>query len=475
MTDSAHRSGSPVVEGPIPGTAATQFAPYDLSELGYIEEEYFVSGQAQAYASLSEGKGDREWLLSPVDRSEYRTRFVVRRPLDPSRFNGTLIVEWLNVSGGTDVEPDWALMHRHIIREGFAWVGASVQKAGIDGGGLIEGQNHIKVLDPDRYGTLNHPGDAHAYDMFSQIGRIFRDKSKGGPLGPLVAARLIACGHSQSAAFLVTYLNAVDPIAAVYDGYLVHGRGATASNLDGFRPGRPTGENRPTVTPVLIREDVRVPVLTLQSETDVCLLGGGQARQSDSERIRLWEVAGSAHAESYLLVASRADTGALAPEELAAMLDPTAGLARFPTPAPIASGPQQHYVSHAALASLDRWVRGGTPPPEAARLECTDDGAGLVLGPNGIAVGGIRTPWVDVPVATLSGLGQDGGGEGMTFLFGTTKPFSAADLAKLYPGGLEFYLTRFGDSLDAAVERGFLLEADAPEIQALAAASFPTY
>ena len=249
MTDSARIPDSPIVEGPIPGKAATQFAPYDLSELGYVEEEYLVSGEAQAYAPLS-----GQWLLSPVDRSEYRTRFVVRRPLDPSRFNGTLIVEWLNVTGGTDVEPDWALMHRHIIREGFAWVGASAQKAGIDGGGLIEGQNHIKVLDPDRYGTLNHPGDAYSYDMFSQIGRILRDNTAGGPLGPLVAARLIACGHSQSAAFLVTYLNAIDPVAAVYDGYLVHGRGATGSNLDGFRsPGGPTGEDRPAVTPVLIR------------------------------------------------------------------------------------------------------------------------------------------------------------------------------------------------------------------------------
>jgi hypothetical protein len=185
-------------------------------------------------------------------------------------------------------------------------------------------------------------------------------------------------------------------------------------------------------------------------------------------------VTGSAHAETYLLVASRADTGALAPEELAALLDPTVGLANFPTPTPIASGPQQHYVSHAALAGLDRWIRDGTPPPEAARLESTDDGAGLVLAPNGIAVGGIRTPWVDVPVATLSGLSQDGGGEGMTFLFGTTKRFSSADLAELYPGGLEFYLTRFGDSLDATVERGFLLEADMAEIRALAAVSFPS-
>jgi hypothetical protein len=458
----------PVVEGPIPGKALTQFAPYDLSELGYLEEEYLVSGQAQAYARVGEG----QWSVAPADRSEYRTRFVVRRPLDPSRFNGTVIVEWFNVTGGSDVEPDWALMHRHIMREGFAWVGASVQKAGLDGGGIMEGQNHIKALDPDRYGSLIHPGDAYSYDMYSQIGRIIRDSADEGPLGPLVAARLLASGHSQSAAFLVTYVNAVDPIAAVSDGFLVHGRGATGSELDGFRAGRSTGADPSAQTPTLIREDLRVPVLTLQTETDVCVLGSGYTRQPDNDRFRLWEVAGSAHAETYLLVASRADTGTLTPEELAAMLDPTVGLANFPTPTPICSGPQQHYVGHAALAALDRWVRDGTAPAKAARLESTADGAGLVLGPSGIAVGGIRTPWVDVPVATLSGL-QDGEGAGMTFLFGTTKSFSAEQLAELYPGGRESYLKQFGDSLDATVRQGFLLDTDASEIRALAAASFP--
>ena len=44
-----------------------------------------------------------------------------------------------------------------------------------------------------------------------------------------------------------------------------------------------------------IRDDVRVPVLTIQSETDVIKLGGIGARQPDAERLRLWEVAGAAH------------------------------------------------------------------------------------------------------------------------------------------------------------------------------------
>jgi alpha/beta hydrolase family protein len=118
---------------------------------------------------------------------------VVRRPLDTGRFNGTVAVEWLNVSAGTDAEPDWACTHRHLIREGFAWVGVSVQKAGIDGGGIADGP-HLKSVDHGRYKLLSHPGDAFSYDIFSQVGRVLRDSRGRRPLGSLSPARLIAMG-----------------------------------------------------------------------------------------------------------------------------------------------------------------------------------------------------------------------------------------------------------------------------------------
>jgi len=137
--------------------------------------------------------------------------------------------------------------------------------------------------------------------------------------------------------------------------------------------------------------------------------------------------------------------------------------------APMNSGPQQHDVLQAGLAHLDRWAGGGTPPPEAARLELTPDGKSpLALDANGNARGGVRTPWMDAPTAVLSGLGQSGGME-FAFLFGTTRSFDAATLARLYPGGRSDYLARFAKATDAAVAAGFLLEADAPEIRALAA------
>jgi len=107
-------------------------------------------------------------------------------------------------------------------------------------------------------------------------------------------------------------------------------------------------------------------------------------------------------------------------------------------------------------------VRGGAAPAEAARLELTEEGGAFVADQHGIALGGVRTPWVDVPVAMLSGLGQEGGA-GFTFLFGTTRPFSAEQLEHLYPGGRGSYLEQFGESLDQAVDQGFILAADAEE------------
>jgi hypothetical protein len=137
--------------------------------------------------------------------------------------------------------------------------------------------------------------------------------------------------------------------------------------------------------------------------------------------------------------------------------------------APINAGPQQHYVLQAALAHLDRWAAGGAPAPEAPRLELGEGGSPLALDELGIAKGGLRSPWVDAPTAVLSGFGQSG--SEFAFLFGTTRPFDAATLARLYPGGRGERLARFRDASEQALARGHLLEADAAEIEGLAAAT----
>jgi hypothetical protein len=463
---SGPRNGqAPVLSGPIPGaTFLGRPLSYDLAALGYSNEEYFLEGTARSYGSAP-------------GEARYRTRIVVRRPLAAAHFNGSVVVEWFNVSGGLDAAPDWDFTHRHLMREGFAWVGVSAQRAGIEGGGFASMSFPLKTIDAKRYGSLEHPGDAFSFDIFNHAGRALRD---GRLLGGLEPRRVLAIGESQSAVFLVTYVNAVDAEAQVFDGFLIHGRGGSGASLEGsmgvertlakvaeaVSSGRGgtllSGADR-------IRSDVRVPVLTLQSETDVLGLGSVGARQPDSERLRLWEIAGSAHADTYLLVASGADDGSLPHAALAKLLEPTDTVFGMQMTVPINAGPQQHYVLQAALAHLDRWAGGGAPPPEAPRLELGDGGSPLALDALGIAKGGLRSPWVDAPTAVLSGFGQSG--SEFAFLFGTTRPFDAATLARLYPNGRAGFLARFQHASDEALSRGFLLEADAAEIQGVAAAT----
>ena len=438
---------------------------YDVTALGYTNDEFFLEGTARSYAG-------------PVSEAPFRTRAIVRRPVDAARWNGSVLVEWFNVSGGLDAAPDWSFLHRHILRAGFAYVGVSVQSVGVEGGGFAAIQLPLKKVNPERYGSLTHPGDAFAYDLFSQVGRAIRE---GHLLGGLVPKRVLAVGESQSAMFLVTYVNAVDLDARAYDGFLIHGRGGMGAPLDGSSIIRqPITERAAAVSSGRgasflggtdrIRDDVRVPVLTVQSETDVLGLGSASARQDDAPRFRLWEVAGAAHADTYLLVASGGDDGQRTPAELARLMAPTDSAFGLKMDSPMNSGPQQHYVLQAALDHLDRWAAGGAPPPSASRLElrnAADGAATFALDEQGNVRGGVRTPWVDAPSAVLSGLGQSGAE--FAFLFGTTRPLAAAARARLYPGGRADYLARFRKATDDAVGAGFLLDVDRDEILGLAA------
>jgi hypothetical protein len=460
----------------MPGTAPDVMRDYDLATLGYRETEFSLEGSAISYELQGERGEDGRWNVTPGAEAPFRTRFVVRRPVDAERFSGTVVVEWHNVSAGIDAAPDWGFFHRHLAAQGHAWVGVSAQKVGIDGGGFVE-SIHLKLLAPERYSELEHPGDAWSFDMFTQIGTLLRRPAAENPLGGLVPVQLLAAGESQSAACLVTYINAVDPRVQVFDGFFVHGRPGVGVSIDGVFIPSARGESIEATRRAIsargerIREDARVPVLVLQSETDVILLGGGLAKQPDSEHIRVWEIAGAAHADTYTVSAGRHDDGTLTPARMAELLRPTTNLMIGRTNTPINAGPQQHYVAQAALAHLARWAGGGDPPPESPRLDVDDEGTGYRVDDLGLARGGIRTPWVDAPTAVMAGLGQSG--ESFAMLFGRTEPFDDATLSALYPGGKDEYLENFTVSLDATITAGFLLGEDREEILGLAAASYP--
>ena len=449
---------SPTIEGPVTGGHGAPFVAgtaFDLSEVGYVEEEYFISGTATAFTSATPLDGDGKWTVTPGDTAPYKTRILVERPTSPSRFNGTVVVEWLNVSGGLDAAPDLIGAHTRMMREGMVWVGVSAQFAGVEGGPSLLGVLSIplKTFDPVRYGSLVHPGDSFSYDIFSQTAQAIRHPSGPDPLAGLLPKALIGDGESQSAFRMVTYIDAIQPIARIYDGFLVHSRGT------GGPVGAPLSQApQPVIgvpSPTFIRPDVGVPVLTFQTETDLGLLQSIAARQDDTDQFRLWEVAGTAHADAYILVAGASDTGK-SPDSAALVLT-SSPLGVFLCPQFINSGPQ-HFVLNAAIHWLNRWVRRGTPPPIAPRLTI-DPGppAHVVLDAHGNATGGIRTPQVDVPIATLSGTGS---GSLACLLFGTTVPFDASTLHALYPTH-RAYVYAFNRATRQAVRAGFLMKSDA--------------
>jgi alpha/beta hydrolase family protein len=479
LTEVEGRVSEPTCSGPQPGEPVTTLGELDLAQVGYVTQEWFLSGTANSWRSVGELGDHGRWEVAVSTHAPYKTRLLVCRPSDPTKFNGTVVAEWLNVSGGGDGSPGWFYLHRHLMREGAAWVGVSAQKAGIDGGGLLDSGQHLKNVAPERYQTLTHPGDAFSFDIFSQAGTSLRAVT--GPLADLKVDVVLAAGESQSAAFLVTYVNAIDPQAGIYDGFLIHGRGASGASFEGHMRARHVSRQRAFDSEFLrdawtaghqIRDDARVPVITVQSETDVVMMSGIRARQPDNEHFRLWEIAGAAHFDTYGLLASRHDDGTLNAADLAALLAPTDEALGHKAAALVNAGPQQHYVLNAALAHLESWFRQGRPPPTASRLETTEGGDPvLVLDDFGIVRGGVRTPWVDAPVAALSGLGQTG--RVFTALFGTTRPFNDAELAQLYPEGRDQYLTAFERCLGEAIDSGFILQADRDEILALAAAGCP--
>lgn len=447
---------------PVAGKPNLITGAYDISDVGYTAAEFFVTGTASSFA----GEG-------AMGDADYTTRVVTLTPTDVTKFNGTVVVEWLNVSGGIDAPAVWLMAHREIVREGYAYVGVSAQAVGVQGGGdTLVGDFSLKTQDPQRYSVLNHPGDTYSFDMFSQVGQLVR-KSPAELLGRLEPEFVMAFGESQSAMFLTTYINHIDQLARVYHGFLVHSRFGGAAPLDGssILAELQAGHQ---LDPSPFRDDLRVPVMNVITETDVVgaiLPGYYTARQPDEERLRTWEIAGTAHADAYTIKVGFIDNGKAAIEQLAAGYAPSTELMGQQLKQPFNFGPQHHYVLQAAIAGLHTWVRTGTPPPSAPRLD-TDERRppSLHVDENGIVTGGVRTPWVEVPVGRTSGAGNDD--NPMALLFGSGELFDEATRQRLYPGGKNEYIARFTDSLDAAIRAGHLLRADRAEILELAAATY---
>jgi hypothetical protein len=461
------------VTGPIGAVGAhgrpLMAAAPPLDAVGYVEQEVFLEGTATVYGPQGLWGQDGRWAVTEMTEEPYRTRLIVRRPADPARFNGTVVVDWLNVGPGFDFDPVWVQLGAELVREGAAYVGVSAQSLG------VEGDLGARRWDPQRYGSLILPGDNLSYDIFSQAGAVLRAPKSVDPLAGLSAERrLIAAGASQSAQRLVTYINAFHQAADVYEGFLVLARFRGAAPLgnagvpstaeidpddedpgvallsdpvDALLSGPPRAE---------IRSDTDVPVFVVLTETEAPQ--NTSVSRDDSDRYRTWEVAGASHIDATITQGISDQAGRDFPD-----LDLSPLACAQPNELPT------RYALRAAMRALAAWVDDGTAPPRAPRLG--RDGSGrLKRDADGNAVGGVRLPEIEVPTAAYSGVSDASGYCGLT---GSTVPFPTEELAERYPDP-EAYASALAEAADEAVDKGYLLPEDAAEIVATATDALAT-
>ncbi len=395
----------------------------ELSANGYIEEEYFIEGTANRYSNPEMENAE------VIDGGHpYRTRLIVRRPEATVDFNGIVVVEWLNVTGGADKDIDWWQSGHHFVRNGYAFVAVSAQQMGI---------GTMQEWSPERYGSLDTThdgmvsGDALSYDIFSAVGEAINrvgEATAAGQvdiLGGLKAEQILATGHSQSASRLATYLNNIHPREPIYDGVMVHGGG-----------GR-------------IRDDQDVKIFKIMAETDMPRRAA--TPQPNTETFHQWEVAGSSHVDvpfeiEWAKVRLLRDGLPLAD---ATPRDPGCNL-------PPHSRVPFRDVMNAAFEHLVAWVGDDIPPPGAdplqvarmmPQLEFARDEYGNVLG-------GIRL--AEHVVATAKNTGMNNGGSRFCGLYGSHQPFDQATLDGLY-GSHADYLSAVKAVVEQNLADGYIL------------------
>ncbi len=438
---------------PIPATAGSHaflaanhnLTPVDLSKAGYVEEEFLVSGVANVYDWAADGK-----LTVKTPNAPYTTRILVRHPADPAKFSGTAIVELPNMARRFDWTMMWGFSQEYFLEHGDAWVAVTLS-------GSVAG---LKKFSPERYGTLSYanpnPGqacganpapemeDGLKWDVLSEVATAL--KSPAGPLGR-AAQRVFLTSQSAD---VLTYINAIQQNSKAYDGFLYKGSGVP-SPISSCAARIQKGDPRVAI------KDVGVPVISVIPQGEV--QDEAAYRRADSDTYRLYEIAGSAHIDKkpYTGLPSVADQNATGSGAQGTPDWPFN--ARCEPEIPLSTHPLLTYVLNATFANLDAWSHGKAAP-KAERIVVKD---GVIMkDASGNGLGGIRNPYVDVPVATYTTTTP---GPGTCRELGEVLPFNWQKLEQMY-GSYANFSAKFNQAVDKMVKEGFLTESDAKRMRA---------
>ena len=393
--------------------ALPAFAPH------YIEGEYLLAGTANCYAGPATGPAA---VVS--GGHSYVTRVLTRYPKDPSRFSGRVVVEPFNTTYGVDRDALWLHAAGLLQAQGDAWVGISVR---------AWSSEELKRRDPRRYADVDIPSNDLVWDLLRAIGMLVKQGGRHSPLGELPVRHAYLGGYSQSAVDTATFAAA---FGAVYDGYFPASHAASLTPL-AVGEGLPRFEYAPM-------PPAGAPVIEIQPQSDVegfgfeefVNPGSASVRREDSDtagdRFRLYEIAGAPHAAK--IIGCDGDGS---------------------------SFPMSAFV-RAALRNLFRWAEDDIAPPRAPRIALrvgTETGqvvAEAAVDRFGNAIGGVPSPFLDVPIARYEAHSTPGP---LCALAGREVPLPCEVLAERY-GDVHTYLAEFTISLDEIVAAGFLLQDD---------------
>lgn len=438
---------------PLRGTRPPFGAAFDLSAQRYEETEYLLTGTAGTWLSAAVG-APRQAETGIA----YRTRILVRRPIDPGRASGITHVEPLHPH--MDQGLSWDALAPHFIRRGDAWVGVTVYPhiAGI----------MRERLDPERYEKLLVPGEGTEWDIFSDAVELIRNDA----LGALRTTRVVMSGWSATGSFCRVF--ARERFAAARGGLVdavaifISSGGAGLAGYPTLSPSSRAVEDDDSRRTV---RDVGMPVFEVLSETESETHRAHLREDSDEpgDTYRLYQIAGSAHIESWSGGAS-SNAKTLA----------TAGLDNGGVP--VREQRTDARSDLVARALLDHLIAAvdGVAPPHAPRFEYADGDVQpaqmLRRDADGNVVGGIRSPWVQVPLAAYAphGTPEGEGGEGPDWtplvdralaagLAGTMTPLSKDDIISRYQDA-GAYRRRFEEASRDLADAGLLLTEDLVEL-----------
>ncbi|HWW66113.1 MAG TPA: alpha/beta hydrolase domain-containing protein [Sphingomonadaceae bacterium] len=442
--------------------------PVDLAAHGYVEEEYLISGTANVYNWPAVGR------LTSFARGPYTTRIVVRRPRDPAKFSGTAIVEPLNPSLRYDLPIMWGESYAYFMRHGDVWVGVTVKPVAIQ---------TLKEFDAKRYASLGFPNplppartcsqsqlpmprgglpvesspateNGLIWDVLSQVGALMKEGGAAGPLHGLPVSRLYMTGDSQSGAFVLTYANAIHKFARdahnkpLYDGYLAAVATGPGTPIHQCASSIPAKDPRWTIQPI------GVPVIIMVSESEITSLRRRPDGDAFPDLFRSYEVAGASHVHEGGEAGEPAHSDAA--RTSAAAFDSPANCVERDMPGndvPLSA------LLNGAFRNLDRWSRDGIAPPHGKPLDVRDPGekdASVAVDRFGNALGGVRMPQMDVPLARYY---HRMTGPGICELWGYRRPFTADVVAKLYPAR-SAYIDKIRESVGRMVAEHWIEKAD---------------